>query len=316
MQRGCLLWQTTPCACELICNEAHLSRQKKLDNRAVHRTFTCVTQPTALDSRPLLFGFHLFVFSKPRAHFCFRRRTRRTCLSSLLFLLRRLLRVFSFLTHDRPCPDRRSVLSEVVSAATRCGRALFRFLPEVVLSPFTICKVPFSTSDGTATQTLGKETKPLEHLPGEARSPRESCWRHVRLVRASVASCLRKSPWMLTSPARSPSGEDGVPLILSTSYPSHLSPTPSCRTVLHQITPEGVPTHVWPSNDLHPRFFLVRESCAETLLRARASRRTELSCRLRTPVAELLRLSLSQSEFCRNLFLSCAACSMIHGTSG
>ena len=45
------------------------------------------------------------------------------------------------------------------------------------------------------------------------------------------------------------SGDHGVPSMLSTNSVSHLS----CRTVLHLITPEGVPMSAWPSNDLQPR---------------------------------------------------------------
>ena len=51
-----------------------------------------------------------------------------------------------------------------------------------------------------------------------------------------------RSTQMLTSPARSPSGDHGVPLMLSTNSLSHLSSALSCRTVLHRIIPEGVPT--------------------------------------------------------------------------
>ena len=47
----------------------------------------------------------------------------------------------------------------------------FRLLLELLLNPFAtalgvVCRLPNSCSNGTATQTLGGETKPLEHVPG------------------------------------------------------------------------------------------------------------------------------------------------------
>ena len=82
----------------------------------------------------------------------------------------------------------------------------------------------------------------IEHLPGETRSPADD-WRfHVRLVRASITS----------RPARSSSGAHGTPL----NTLSHLSvPSLSNTVVSHHPASDhsGVPTHTWPSSDLHSK---------------------------------------------------------------
>ena len=83
--------------------------------------------------------------------------------------------------------------------------------------------------------------------------------------------------------------------------PSHLSSTLSSRSVLQLITP-------WVFRQMPGR----QVTCTHQhlLCGQEQTARTELSHRVRTPVAELLCLSISPSEFRQhpplNLFLSCA----------
>ena len=111
--------------------------------------------------------------------------------------------------------------------------------------------------------------QPMQWAPGEAHSPGDDWQFYVGWVRAAVASCHRTR--LLPSPARSPAGDKRVPLMFCANSPSHLSlsSTLSCRTVLHLLSPEGVPTYAWPSSDLH--FFFGR-----TGMRDQVSRQVQL----------------------------------------
>ena len=116
---------------------------------------------------------------------------------------------------------------ELCSVARNFGSS-FRFLLESALSPFTrtlnvICRVPASSSDGTATQALGGE-----------ETYRTFRWRGAFRLQITGGAIFRgyaplsprvsgKSTRMLTSPERSPSGDNGVPLIFCANSPSHLS---------------------------------------------------------------------------------------------
>ena len=113
-----------------------------------------------------------------------------------------------------------------LSVASDLGSS-FRLLLKLLLNPFAtalsvVCRVPH----GTANQTLGGETKPLKHLPVEANSRGDDWW--VNFCGCAPLSPLAPGTYtrMLTSPARSPSGDHGgshdaqheffVPSLLST----------------------------------------------------------------------------------------------------
>ena len=51
---------------------------------------------------------------------------------------------------------------------------------------------PNSCSNGTATQAVGCETNPLQHLPIEAHSPGDDWWVNIWRMRTPVASSLRE----------------------------------------------------------------------------------------------------------------------------
>ena len=55
-----------------------------------------------------------------------------------------------------------------------------------------VCMVPNSCSNGTATHTLGGETKPLKHLPADSHSPVDDWWVNTWRMRTPVASNLRE----------------------------------------------------------------------------------------------------------------------------
>ena len=71
----------------------------------------------------------------------------------------------------------------------------FRLFLKLLLNPFAtalsvVCRVPCPCSNATATQTLGSETKPLEHLSGEAHSPGDDWWVNTWLLGTPYVSPL------------------------------------------------------------------------------------------------------------------------------
>ena len=68
-----------------------------------------------------------------------------------------------------------------LSVASDSGSS-FRLLLELLLNPFAtslsvgFAGYPIPCSNGTASWTLGSQTKPLEHLPSLAHSPGDDWW--------------------------------------------------------------------------------------------------------------------------------------------
>ena len=176
-----------------------------------------------------------------------------------------------------------------------CRELLLEFLLNPAATTLSVvCRVPNSCSNGTATQTLGVRPN-LSNISLLRRFLLGMIGRSTSEGRAPVSTpASGRSTRMLTSKARSPSGEHTVPLMLSTNSWFHLSSELSCRTVLHLITSKGVPVYAWPSNCLQPRK-IPWSNLAPSLLGGQDQEETFLA----KLIHKALNSSASLSEFCR-----------------